>query len=168
MIILVPLTSTQAWTTYTFELTQDPYQENVRVGDDVTIRIKRITSLGDDLTEVIDGSFFGGKTELQWTRNGELQPFTPCDQVLPTMTNPVTFTIGSFDENDLITYKVRLVIKNGNDYKSSLISFTVYSEDTPLEPVPGEMPAWVIYTAIGIGVLVILLGIAYFFKKRRA
>lgn len=167
MIILVPLTiSTQAWTNYTFDMSQDPYESNVRVGDIVVISIDRDPETGDDLEKVLIKSWWF-YTELKFKRNDEPLVTVKTDQTLPTMLNPITFTIGPFDEGDIIIYQVYLVLDNAKDFDDSS-SFEVFSQDIPPVPVPGEIPVWVIYTAISIGVLVILLGIAYVFKKRRA
>jgi hypothetical protein len=169
MIILVPLTSTQAWTTYTYDLFQDPYELNVRVGDIIVISIERIPDDGDDLEKVLTkGGIFGEfRTNLKFQRNDEKLVTIETDQTLPTMLNPITFTIGPFDEGDIIVYQIYLVLDDAKDY-SDASSFEVLSPDVPPVPVPREQVDWVIYVLIGVGALTILLVLAYLFKKRRA
>lgn len=176
MIILVPLTSTQAWTTYTFTRTQSPYELNVRVGDIVVISVDRKPELGDEMNLVLEtGGLFGEiKTMLWFTRtdssgeivekNTEILP----DQTLPTMQTPITFTIGPFNAGDVIQYNVWLVLKYATDYDGTpCSSFEVQSQDVPIVPDPYVELEWHYYVLIGVGALIILLVLAYLFKKRR-
>ncbi len=170
MIILVPLTSTstQAWTRYTFSPSQTPSRGNVRVGDTIIIKIERIPADGDDLEEVLHHSW-GSYTELEWSRNGIEQTPISCDQVLPTIINPITFTLGPFNKDDFIEYRIFLCLDNARDYKSSQITFVVYPVEitTTEDPTDLVMPGWIVYALIGVGVLVILLGLAYLRRKKK-
>ncbi len=187
MIILIPLTSTatqapltstttQGWTSYSFTRTQHPYELNVRVGDKITVSIDREPVGDDEMNLVLEkGGLFGEiKTMLWFTRtdssgeivekNTEILP----DQTLPTMQNPITFVIGPFDDGDVIQYNVWLVLKYATDYDGTpCSSFEVFSEDTPTVPDPYvEPPKWITYVLIGVGVLVVLISLTYFYKKR--
>ena len=169
IIMFVPLltsTTTQAWTTYTFDFSQDPYELNVRTGDIVVITIKRIPDSGDKLEKVL-ANVGGIETILSFSRNGEQLVEILPDQTLPTMLNPITFTIGPFDVDDIIVYEFRLVLDNAWDYKDTS-SFKVFDEDEDLVRVPNGETSWYVYALIGGVTLVVLIGIGYVFKRRRA
>ena len=168
MIMLVTLTSTttQAWTTYTFDFSQDPYELNVIVGDLVVISIDRDPDSGDDMEKVLKTSGWGTDTLLALHRNDEDIVLIYPDQTLPTIINPITFTIGPFDLDDVIEYYIILILDNAKDFKDSS-SFEVLAQNEPLVPDPNITYEWVTYILLGVGVLVVLIGVVYFYKKRR-
>ena len=165
MILLVPLASTNTLA-YSGELTttQSPSVGNVREGDIVIVTVTLYPEDDDDYHKTLDTKY----TRLEWLKNGVEQTNINANEVLPARLSEVTFTLGSFITNTQIKYRVRLALALTIDYESSWITFTVYPVDIPTTDDPvEELPGWIVGALICVGALIVLIGLAYVFKRRR-